>query len=305
MSFSNILAEILILVIYVILGFYIKKKKYLTDAGIQDISKIVVNVAMPLLVISAINIDYKAEYVHNMIIIAIASFLYLTIVTLISSRLAPRISDIDNHKSSIRYSLTFGNTVFLGYPISYALFGELGIFYASIYVAMQNIFQWTVGVHIFKREKFSLTSLKRLLNPGLIAITIGLVMFFIGLKTPSYLLRVIKGVGAISVPLALMIIGATLSEYKLKDIIVDREAQKVSILKSVIFPAVFLFVLMFLPFNPMIKGILIIQTAAPVQASAALFAKNFGGASGIVAKCVAFTTLLCTITIPVFLMFVQ
>ncbi len=305
MSYSKIVSEIFILVIYVLIGFYVERKKYLSDEGIQDISKIVVNVAMPLLVVSAINIEYKAEYVTNMIIIAIASFAYLSTVTLLSSRLAPLISKHEGNVKSMRYAMTFGNTVFLGYPISYALFGELGIFYASVYVAMQNIFQWTVGVHIFKQEKFEFKSLKRLLNPGLLAIFIGMLLFFLGIKTPAYVQRVIKGFGSISVPLALMIIGATLAEYKLKDIISDREAQIASLSKSILFPTLFLAVLYFLPLDPMIKAILIIQTAAPVQASAALFAKNFGGESGIVAKCVAITTLLCMVTIPIFLMTIQ
>ncbi|GAU77083.1 AEC family transporter [Fusibacter sp. 3D3] len=305
MSYSKIISEILILIIYVIIGFYAKKRNFFTDAGIQDISKIVVNIAMPLLVISAINIEYKVAYVHNMIAIALCSFLYLSSVSLFSAKLAPYITKKTDHAKSIRYAMTFGNTVFLGYPMSYALFGELGMLYTSVYVAMQNIFQWTVGVHIFKQEKFELKSLKRLLNPGLIAICLGMAMFFLGIKTPAYLQRVIKGVGAISVPLALMVIGATLAEYELKEILRDREAQVVSIIKSVVFPTLFLTVLLFIPIAPMLKAILIIQTAAPVQASAALFAKNFGGESGIVAKCVAITTLLCTLTIPLFLMLIR
>ena len=305
MSYSKIVSEIFILIIYVIIGYYAKKRKFITDAGSKDISKIVVNIAMPLLVVSAINIDYKTEYVQNMIIIAICAFLYLSTVSFISAKLAPHITKKTAHAKSIRYAMTFGNTVFLGYPISYALFGELGMLYTSVYVAMQNIFQWTVGVHIFKQEKFEFKSLKRLINPGLIAIFVGMTMFFLGIKTPPYLQRVIKGVGAISVPLALMVIGATLAEYPLKEIIRDREAQVVSIIKSVVFPAILLSALFFVPINPVLKAILIIQTAAPVQASAALFAKNFGGESGIVAKCVAITTLLCTITIPLFLLFVQ
>ncbi|MBF4693546.1 AEC family transporter [Fusibacter ferrireducens] len=305
MSYSKIISEIFILIIYVIIGFYAKKRKFLTDSGIEDISKIVVNIAMPMLVVSAMNIDYETEYVHNMITLAICAFFYLSTVSLLSRKLATSITHREDHVKSIRYALIFGNTSFLGYPISYALFGELGMLYTSVFVAMQNIFQWTVGVHIFKQDKFEFKSLKRLLNPGLIAIFFGMTLFFLGIKTPPYLQRVIKNLGAISVPLALMVIGATLAEYELKKIIRDREAQVVSAIKSLAFPTLFLGVLLLLPIPSMLKAILIIQTAAPVQASAALFAKNFGGESGIVAKCVAITTLLCTITIPLFLMFVQ
>jgi predicted permease len=169
---------------------------------------------------------------------------------------------------------------------------------------MQNVFQWTIGVHFFNSEKFKISDLKKLLNPGLIAIFIGMSMFFLGLKTPPMLLRVIKGVGAISIPLSLMMIGATLGDFKLKDIISDRGAQFVAFFKSLAFPAVFLIALFFIPIDSSIKSVLIIMSAAPVQASSAVIAKNFGGDSIIVAKTVALTTFLCVGTIPLFLMLI-
>jgi len=304
MNYSNILIEILILFIYVILGLYVKKRNFVTESGIQDISKIVVNVAMPLLVISSINIDYNPKYGHNMIIIAIISFLYLSFLTLLSKQLLKLFKSHDSDKNSMRYALLFGNIVFLGYPLCYGLFGDVGILYASVYVAMQNIFQWTIGVHFFNSEKFKISDLKNLLNPGLIAIFIGMIMFFLGLKTPPMLLRVIKGVGSISIPLSLMMIGATLGNFKLKDIISDRGAQFVAFFKSLGFPAIFLIVLFFLPIDSSIKSVLIIMSAAPVQASSAVIAKNFGGDSIIVAKAVALTTFFCIATIPLFLMLI-
>lgn len=299
MNFTSILTEISILFIYVLLGFYIKKRQFVTDAGIQEISKIVVNVAMPLLVISSINIDYKAEYASNMLLLAVIVFFYLSFLTFSSKVLLKK---FNGETSSMRYALVFGNIVFLGYPLCYALFGDVGVLYASVYVAMQNIFQWTLGVHFFNHQGFKFKDLKKLANPGLIAIIIGMSMFFLGLKTPPFLLRVIKGVGAISVPLALMMIGATLGDFKLMDILTDRKAQFVAVFKSVIYPGLFLAILFYLPIDATIKSVLTIMAAAPVQASAAVIARNFGGDSVIVAKCVALTTLLCAATIPLLLM---
>jgi len=302
MNYTSILTEILILFIYVLLGFYVKKKNFVSEAGIQDISKIVVNVAMPLLVISSINIDYKPEYGHNMMVIAIISFFYLLFLTLSSKQLLRFFKSHQGDKNSMRYALLFGNIVFLGFPLCYGLFGDIGVLYASVYVAMQNIFQWTIGVHFFNSGKFEIKDLKKLLNPGLIGITIGMFLFFLNIKTPPMMLRVIKGVGSISIPLSLMMIGATLGDFKLMNIISDKGAQFVSFFKSLGFPIFFLIFLFFMPIDSTLKSVLTIMAAAPVQASAAVIAKSFGGDSVVVAKSVALTTFLCIGTIPLFLM---
>ncbi len=304
MNIISILSEILLLFIYVILGLYIKKRQFVTETGIQEISKIVVNVAMPLLVISSVNIEYKPEYANNMLLIAVLSFLYLATVTITSKKLASLVTDDKVDRSSMRYALVFGNIVFLGYPLSYALFGDVGVLYASVYVAMQNIFQWTLGVHFFSTDKFKMSNLKKLLNPGLIAICIGLTLLFLGIQTPPYILRIIKGVGAISVPLALMMIGATLADFRIKEIFTDKRAQFVAFFKSIVFPALFLFLLMALPIDKTLKSVLVIMAAAPVQASATVIAHNFGGDSIVVAKCVALTTTLCALTLPAFLLLI-
>lgn len=301
MSFAQIINEILILILYVLIGFAAKKLKLLSDSGIQDISRIVVNIAMPFLVISSLIITYQDEYVRNMLYIAVLTFIFLAFVALTSWKISTSYTTDLEQRNALNYSMMFGNTIFLGYPLCYALFGQLGVFYASIYVAVQNIFQWTFGVYIFRRERITAASLKRLINPGLIAIFVGLTIFFAGLPMPEPLDRVLKGVGAISIPLSLMVIGATLNGYRLRKIIRDKGVQLAAFCKIAAFPVVFLALLYFIPIDKSLKAILTIEAAAPVQASAAVFAKNFGGDSLIVAKCVMLSTLEILITIPLFL----
>lgn len=130
-------------------------------------------------------------------------------------------------------------------------------------------------------------------------------MFFLGIKTPPFLSRVISGVGAISTPLALIVIGATLDGYRLKEVLQDKGVLLVAFVKALAFPGIFLALLYFIPIDNTLKAILTIQSAAPVQASGVVFAKNFGGDSGTVAKCVALSTILCAFSVPLFLLLIS
>lgn len=305
MSFSNIFLEILALVIYICVGYFAKRKGFITEAGTKDMSKIVVNIAMPLLVISAMNISYEQRYVKNMIIIAGLSFSYLAIVSIMTKKLSLLYADHKGNHRELRYCMIFGNAAFLGYPLSYAIFGNEGMLYASIYVALQNVFIWTVGVQIYSGEQSLGSRLKNLINPGLIAIGIGLILFFFQIDTPAYFIKIAKGIGAISIPMALMVIGAQLDLSHLKAAFRERGILLSVFTKCLAFPALFLLLLSLTPFDNTIKGMMTIELAAPVQASAALFAHNFAGDSLTAAKCVVLSTLVSVVTIPLFLMIIS
>lgn len=90
---------------------------------------------MPLTVISSINIGYEAEYVRGMLVLAGFSLAYLSFTALVSSKLSAAFTPEEEKRRAQRYAMIFGNTIFLGYPIANALFGAVGMLYASIYIA--------------------------------------------------------------------------------------------------------------------------------------------------------------------------
>jgi len=109
----------------------------------------------------------------------------------------------------------------------------------------------------------------------------------------------------LSTPLALIIIGATLYGFKAKEIFLNWNIQIITLFKILLFPAVFLCILYFIPIDPILKSILTILVAAPVQASSVVFAKNFKGDPLTASRCVMLSTLLCLATIPMFLMLIN
>ncbi|MDN5298031.1 MAG: malate permease [Clostridiales bacterium] len=304
MNFIQIFLEILVLVIYIGIGYFAKKKQFITEAGSRDMSKIVVNIAMPLLVISSMNIAYDPRYLRNMLIMAVLSLVYFFFSSLATKKLSSFYADGRGNHRELRYCMIFGNAVFLGYPLSLALFGSEGVLYASVYVAIQNIFQWTVGVQNYATSQSASERLKHLINPGLIAILIGLILFFFRIETPAYFLKIAKGIGAISVPLALMVVGSQLDLGHMREALRNRGIMLSVFTKCLVFPAIFLTLLMLTPIDSTLKSILTIEIAAPVQASAALFARNFGGDVLTAAKCVALSTSIAILSIPFFLIMI-
>lgn len=303
MNYWDIIRETLVLMCYILIGYAARRFKLLSDTGIGDISRLVVNVALPLLVFKAFLIAYEPQLVTNMLLVAGGSLLFMIVAIATGNLLYPPKKSPD--AGTKIYCVAFGNAAFLGFPICSALFGDIGVFYASIFLAVQDAFVYTYGINVFRHQKISWKDLKSLVNPGLIAIVAGLAAFFIQLDVPALPMAVIKGAGGITVPLALMMIGAKLYGTKITEILADRPAVGVALVKTLLVPALFSVAILFMPMAPILKAVLIVEAAAPVQASSSVIARAYGGNSMLAAKAVFLSTLICLASIPLFLKIVS
>ncbi len=305
MNYFNVITEIMVLMAYILIGYLARKLKIITEQSINDINRLIVNVALPMLILKSMNIEYKQEYVRNMLQISLTAFCFLLFTFMASGKMMAYTKAEPHKAKSMRYCMIFGNIALLGYPLCNALFGEIGMFYASLYVIVQNLYVWTAGIKIFTKEKVGIANLKRLINPGTVAIALGLIMFFLNIRPIAPVGRVIAGVGSITIPLALIMIGATLYGYRIREIVSDSHVQLVTLFKVLIFPLAFLSILYFVPIDQTIKVIFVVLSAAPVQVSAAAYAMTFGGDAAIPAKGVFLSTILCLVTIPFFLFLIN
>lgn len=71
----------------------------------------------------------------------------------------------------------------MGYPVVELIIGKEGVFYSAVFNIWFNVLTRTVGVRIMSHEA-CLSRKKGLLNPGTIAVFVGLVLFFTPLRLP-------------------------------------------------------------------------------------------------------------------------
>lgn len=89
----------------------------------------------------------------------------------------------DARKRIFRFAAVYSNTGFMGIPLVQAVVGPEGVIYASIFVVVFNVVVWTHGYGLMSGGQR--TGMKKLLlNPGLLALAVGLPMFFFGLAFP-------------------------------------------------------------------------------------------------------------------------
>ena len=107
----------------------------------------------------------------------------------------------------LRFGVVFSNAGYMAIPLQKALLGEDGVFYGAAYVAVFNLVLWSYGVMAMSGDRKALSARRLLLNPGVIGLAAGLLLFFTGIRLPAFLEAPVGHLAALNTPLPMLIVG--------------------------------------------------------------------------------------------------
>ena len=300
MNFSLVSTTIIELGIIMFLGFFVAKTGYISHKFKDALSKLIVNLILPCLIITSISSkEYNSELLVELGIDLLIS-LFCIITLYITGVITAKIFRIPEPTATVHKLLSvLGNAIFIGYPVIVAMYGEEGFFWVIPYWLLNDTFLWTVGVFMFsKKEKNTAKRLKKLINPNTIAFIIAIVMFIYGVKLPNILHSALTDIGSLTVPLSMIFIGMALSTVELKKILTKWWILILLPLKLVVMPVAFIFLFRYLPVRDIILGVIIIETALPSQTILSIVAKEYNSDYEYAASSLFITTLLSLVTLP-------
>ena len=141
------LEGIISLFLIISVGVYASKKNIITKEINKGLTDLLLNITLPLLIISSFNLKFSDEIKTNIIICTLYSGITLVVAIIISKLLLKPLKKED--KYIIQFSNVFSNCGFMGFPIIEGLYGKEGLIYASIFNVLFTIFMWTYGVGLF------------------------------------------------------------------------------------------------------------------------------------------------------------
>ena len=188
----------------------------------------------------------------------------------------------------------------MGYPVVNAIYGPLGVFYASVFNIIFNLSAFTMGVFIihYGSKDAVKWDVKRVLTPGFVFSILAVVIYFMPISFPDPVIELLGTVGGLTTPLAMLLIGATLGAMDIKEIFNDWRVYPYAIVKQFVLPLIMWPVLSRLINNPFILGITFILAAMPIANTSVLFATEYHRDEKLAAKNVFITTVLSIITVP-------
>ena len=292
----DVVDQVLILFIVIFIGIIAKKKNYLSKQVNKGLSDILVNITLPLLVVSSFTAKYSKDMLINVGKIFVLSML-INIILILFSKIIFSKFDKDE-RNILKFVTVFSNCGFMGFPVIQSLYGKTGVFYSSIFNITFNLFMFTYGIMLFTGKK-DINNFKRILiNPVIIFTGIGLLIFRFSIKLPIPIDKAVNMVGSMTTPLSMLIIGAMLADINIKEAVVGYKVYLVSFLRLIAAPIITLFILKALGVDGLILKVLVVIQSMPAAATAAVFTEKYGGNESLTSRCILMTTVFSIITIP-------
>lgn len=301
MELIPVLNQTVILFILMITGYYIRKKGIISDIFTKDLSCVILNITLPALIITSMNRGFSPDIMQNLAYIiglGIVVYGFLIIIAMIFAR-SLKIPQPSN--GIYKFMILFPNIGFMGFPILMSIYGEIGVFYGAAYNVVFNIFMWTHGIALVNNENNSTGikgKLKFIVNPGIISIAIGLILFIFSLKLPYVIYTSLKYLGDTTTPLAMIVAGSLLVDADAKSVIKNKKLLFTTFMRLIIIPLCIIVGLWKINIPDIVKGVLVVLNAMPVAANAAIFAKIYDSDYKLASEGIFITTLLSIITIP-------
>lgn len=287
------------------IGYFLTKKKLLGETGLGILSRLVVEITLPILIFCQLVKDFRFNLYPNWWIFPLMSLL-ITVAGLFSGCLFIGFIKGRQYKMQFLSLTTFQNSGYLPLALIAALLPREKIdamfIYLFLFLAGFNLIMWSAGVYMLsfrERKKFELGSL---FSPPVIATLAGLVSVFFGLNRfiPDAVLNPLRAVGDCTLTLAMFVVGGSLASIHLRRI--DRRAVLLMILaKLIILPLLGLWLV--IKFNlPQLTGLLIImELAVPPATSLALIARHYKEEDLLISQGIFFGHIVSLVTLPVFL----
>jgi hypothetical protein len=286
-------------------GYFLRKKAVISDTGCDAISRLVIDVTLPLLIFTQLVRDFNVAVYPDWWIFPILSFT-VTVVGLVVGFVFTIFVGPWKKKLQFLNLVTFQNSGYLPLALIVSLLpphkaGSM-LIYLFLFLMGFNLVMWPLAVYIFSLSRETEFKLRNVLNPPVIAAIAGLAAVFLGVAKvlPMAALKPLRLIGDCTLPLAMLVVGADLAQIKIKHL--DVKAMSwLLIAKLIIMPALGLaFVYRFKV--PELVGLLIVlQMAVPSATSLSVIARHYKKEDILISQGVLLTHLASLITIPVFL----
>ncbi|MBE6047754.1 MAG: AEC family transporter [Clostridium sp.] len=300
MEIKAAMGNVISLFLIILAGVYGVKRKFINDEIQKGLNKILINITLPLLVVTSFSVEFDDNMKSNLGKAFLYSFIFFIVAGVISKIFLIPIKDKES-KKVLQFANVFSNCAFIGFPIISSIYGAEGVVYTSIFNLFFNIFVWSYGVALYSDKLDKRAFKKILLNPGIVAVYVGLPIMLFNIHIPLFLEKSISTIGNMTTPLSMIIIGCILTKVNIKEAFKNWIVYYESLIRLIIIPiCIFCIAKLIKDDSILIKTIIVLQ-AMPAGTMASIMAENLEKDSKLATVIIFVTTLFSIVTFPLIL----
>ena len=294
--FVEVLTQIIILMILILVGFTLGKIKILCERSVSVITEIILWVVTPCVIIKSFVRKFDWAQLKSFLIIVVAT-LAMHLVYILISRLCFRKGKVETLRV-LQAGAIFSNCGYMALPLQQSILGDDGVFYCSAFVAIFNLITWSYGIYLMSGDKKYISAKKLVLNPGMIGITIGLIIFLLSIPVHKVIYEPVAHFAALNTPLPMLVIGYYLSKSDVSQVVKNYKAWVSMALRLIVFPLLTIGGLWAAGIRGSVLVSLAISSCAPIATITTMFSSKFKDDTELSAGLVSLSTILSLITMP-------
>lgn len=306
-------------------GIFVSWRKWLPKEAANAIPRLIINLAMPGTIISSLATSFTRQQLMAAWLPLLIVF-FTVPVTFFFGKLVASICRIPKTRRGVFTVLfSFSNSVFIGFPVALALFGDAGMPYAVFYYLANTTFFWTLGYYAIRRDADEISCMhsdfcarevfKKLITAPIITIIIMFVIILLDWTLPDMILTASRYIGNMTTPLSLLFTGSIIYELGLKEMRYEKGIGAVLLGRFILIPA-FCFAVCMLVISivspggatgelTLMRNVFTVQIGLPVMMQTAIVAELYGADVEYATKGVVWTTLASLISIPAYMLLFQ
>ena len=297
MNISILLMEQIIqLFLMIFMGYLIVKVRLVKDEDSKVLSKIILYLIIPCVIINAFQVDYTMDTVKGLLLALAASIMNQVLLLIIIS-IAGKLLHLNEVEIASVYYSNSGNLIV---PIVTFILGQDWVLYGCVFMSVQLIFLWTHCKKIISRES-SYDWKKIVLN-------INMISFFAKIHLPEIINNTLGSVSSMIGPASMIVTGMLFAGMNLKQIFADKRVYFVSFLRLIAVPLLALVMIkishlaMFSADGNKIMLIVFLAIITPSASTITQMCQVYGNDSRYASAINVMTTLFSIITMPLMVM---
>ena len=299
MDFSMLLIKFVIFIVLMFLGYYYARKKIIGPDFAKSGSKLTMDVFMSASVINSVLVNPPqlsgGELALTLLILSIG----LSLSYIVSAVLVRVLPGKRKDAAVLELLMAVPNTMFIGLPVIQEVLGSEAVFYVALSSLPFNLFLYSYGVLRLKGGKGAKINFKDFFCIPLLATVVSTVIFLLRIDMPLVVDELVSTMSAATMPLSMLVIGASLGSIKPADAFRSKHAYLVSAARLIICPLVVYFVMGLFISDPMLLFTLTILSGCPSAVVVSVLAIQYGHDAVYASKGVLLSTVFSMLTIPV------
>ena len=308
MSIGNAFNGVFALMLLMLLGVVLTKRKFLTQDYYQFLTNFIMKFTVPAMLFENAIKNVTVEFITESGVMLLAPFITQLGGYFIALGIA-KLCKLDKSIQGIFISIfAMCNTMLMGFPICMQIFGEVSVPYVTAYYIANTVVFWvlvaprlaaggTQGGVISKVDK-----IKRVFSPPLTAFLIGSAVNLVHIPVPKFVQTALTDFGNLTSPIAMLLCGYLLASMG-KEVLKTPKAICWAVAARLLWSPIFCAgICLVMKVPPLPACVFCVQAAMPAMNQTVILSGLYKGNDRAAAQGLALSNILSVATTPLVVM---